>query len=53
MASQFEYSDEDLVSGRAWREFCDGLGQAGDQVLRSDVPARPLDRATGFRHLSG
>jgi hypothetical protein len=40
-----------VVSGRAWQEFCDSLRQAGDQVLRPDVPARPLDRASGFRHL--
>src|SRR6516165_3578555 len=43
--------EDDLVSGRAWLDFCDNLRRAGEQILRPDVPARPLDRATGFRHL--
>ena len=41
----------DVVSGAAWREFADVLGQAAEQILRDDVPGTPLDRATGFRHL--
>jgi hypothetical protein len=45
-----DYEDA-LVNGRTWQEFCESLRRAGDQVLRSDVPARPLDRASGFRHL--
>jgi hypothetical protein len=44
-------SDDEVISGQAWLEFCDSLRGAGDQILRPDVPARPLDRATGFRHL--
>jgi len=43
--------EDDLVSGRAWQEFCDNLRRAGEQILRPDVPARPLDRASGYRHL--
>jgi hypothetical protein len=45
------YGNDDLVSGRTWSDFCDSLRRAGDLILRDDVPATPLNRATGFRHL--
>lgn len=44
--------EEDVVSGRAWEEFCDSLKRAGRQVLRPEAPATPLDRAEGWRYLS-
>lgn len=44
--------EEDVVSGRAWDEFCDTLKRAGRQVLRPEAPATPLDRAEGWRYLS-
>jgi len=41
-----------LASGRLWREFCDGLKLAGEQVLAADTPADGLTRAEGYRYLS-
>lgn len=45
-------AEADVVSGRVWEEFCDALKRAGQQVLRPEAPADPLDRAEGFRYLS-
>ena len=42
----------DVVSGRAWDEFCDTLKRAGRQVLRPEAPATALDRAEGWRYLT-
>lgn len=44
--------EEDVVSGRAWDEFCDTLKRAGRQVLRPEAPASALDRAEGWRYLT-
>lgn len=43
---------DDVISGRAWEEFCDALKRAGAQVLRPEAPASELDRAEGYRYLS-
>jgi hypothetical protein len=43
---------DDVISGRAWEQFCDSLKRAGAQVLRPEAPASELDRAEGFRYLS-
>ena len=40
-----------LASGALWRELCATLEAASDLVLGEGVPARPLDRAEGFRYL--
>jgi len=41
-----------LVSGEAWREFCDRLKSVGERILEDDFPADPSARAEGFRHLT-
>jgi hypothetical protein len=46
-----ESDEADVVSGQAWSDFAEAVRQAGDQILRDDVPGTPLDRATGYRHL--
>lgn len=43
---------EDVVSGKAWDDFCDALKRAGQQVLRPEAPASELDRAEGWRYLT-
>ena len=41
-----------VVSGAAWREFCDRLAAVGERILADDFPADPADRAEGVRHLA-
>ena len=41
-----------LASGALWRDFCDALKLAGDQILAADIPADELTRAEGYRYLS-
>ncbi len=43
---------EKVVSGEAWREFCDLLAKAGDVILADGNPDSPLDRAEGYRMLT-
>jgi hypothetical protein len=45
-------SEARVVSGRSWADFCDGLKEAGQVILRDASPRDPLDRAEGFRYLS-
>lgn len=35
----------------AWNAFCDRLKEVGGEILRSDLPSSPLDRAEGQRYL--
>jgi hypothetical protein len=42
----------DVVSGAAWRAFCDRLAAVGERILADDFPADPRDRAEGVRHLA-
>lgn len=42
----------ELLSGAAWRAFCDRLRDAGERLLGSDFPADPRDRAEGTRALT-
>jgi hypothetical protein len=48
-----EVDAERLMNGAAWTEFCDTLKAAGDHILSKDAPTSPLDRAEGFRYLTG
>ena len=41
-----------VVSGDAWRDFCDRLKRAGDTILRDDFPAGLRERSEGFRYLA-
>ena len=41
---------DDVVSGRAWAEFCDALKAAGDLVQQRSTC--DLDRIEGYRFLS-
>jgi hypothetical protein len=43
---------EKVVDGRAWREFCDLLADAGESILANGNPIDPFDRAEGFRMLT-
>lgn len=45
-------SNEAIMTGRVWEEFCDILRSAGATVLGSPRAANPFDRAEGFRYLS-
>ena len=45
-------SQEQVVSGQAWHEFCEVLKRAGDQILRPEAPPDAFNRAEGFRYLS-
>jgi hypothetical protein len=46
-------SEEDrLMTGEAWRDFCDRLKAAGEAILEDGFPDSPSDRAEGFRWLT-
>ena len=47
-----EIEAADVMSGRAWEDFCDRLKAQGAEVLRDDVPGDPQNRAEGLRHLT-
>ncbi len=47
-----ESSEQRLLDGAAWREFCRALERAGDAVLRPETPVTSFDRAEGFRYLT-
>ena len=42
---------ERLASGQVWRDFCENLKQAGEQIL-TNTPDDDFDRAEGYRHLA-
>ena len=44
-------TDDDLVSGRAWREMLERLGRAGTVLTSARTPPHLVDRASGYRHL--
>jgi Protein of unknown function (DUF1214) len=41
-----------VLTGAAWREFCDRLAAIGERILGDDYPGEPRDRAEGMRHLA-
>jgi hypothetical protein len=44
--------EERLISGNAWRQWCDRLKAAGESILADGFPDSPRDRAEGFRWLT-
>jgi hypothetical protein len=47
-----EASEQKIVSGEAWRAFCDRLKSAGDAVFAEGMPDDPFNRAEGTRYLT-
>ncbi len=47
-----EDDEERLLSGEAWRDFCDRLKATGEAILQDGFPTAPGDRAEGFRWLT-
>ena len=43
---------EDLLSGKAWRDWCDRLKAAGERILEADFPSDERTRVEGFRALT-
>jgi hypothetical protein len=43
---------ERLLTGEAWREWCERLKAAGDRILESDFPDDERTRTEGFRALT-
>ncbi len=44
--------DEYLRSGDAWRDYCAGLAEAGQDLFREHAPDSPIDLADGHRYLA-
>lgn len=47
-----EESEQRVIDGTLWEEFCDQLKLAGSIITRESSPQTPLDRAEGYRYLS-
>ena len=43
---------EYLQSGDAWRDYCEGLKEAGGDIFRELAPNAPIDLAEGHRYLA-
>ncbi|MDG2306606.1 MAG: DUF1214 domain-containing protein [Candidatus Binatia bacterium] len=52
MSEKNTEAERRLLSGDAWREFCDRLKSVGERILEDDFPNDPTLRAEGFRHLT-
>ena len=42
----------DVVTGAAWRTFCERIAAVGDRILADDFPGDEADRAEGVRHVA-
>lgn len=49
-SDEADHRHNDVVTGKAWADFCDALKSAGDKVL--DNATDDLDRIEGYRYLS-
>ena len=47
-----DVSDERIVSGKAWDEFCDTLKAAGAALTFPGTPRDPFNQAEGYRYLT-
>lgn len=45
-------SEQRIIDGTVWHEFCDQLKTAGDAILRKETPSDAFTRAEGFRYLT-
>lgn len=45
-------TEQRIIDGSAWRDFCRALEKAGDTILRPGTPASVFDRAEGIRYLT-
>ncbi len=45
-------TEQRILDGSAWRDFCRALEKAGDTILRPSTPATAFDRAEGIRYLT-
>lgn len=45
-------TDQKVINGQAWEEFCDNIKDLGKIITRDDTPANAFDRAEGFRYLT-
>jgi len=45
-------SDHPVVTGEAWRSFCDRMAALGERILEEDFPSTELGRAEGVQHLA-
>jgi hypothetical protein len=46
------HDEQRLMSGEAWRDFCDRLKATGDAIVSEGFPTSPFDRAEGYRWLT-
>ncbi len=45
-------SEQRVVDGTAWEEFCDALKEAGKILQSEKAPADPFNQAEGYRYLA-
>ncbi len=45
-------TEERILDGSAWRDFCRALEKAGDTILRPNTPTDVFNRAEGIRYLT-
>ncbi len=45
-------SHQQLMTGQAWRDWCDRLKDVGDSILTEQYPQDPRGRAEGYRFLT-